>query len=580
MSLRLISSLETLPVETLHHILDDLDIQTILFSFRNTCRRFRAIANNYDRYSLNFESISKYDFERVCRLVNPRHVTSLTLCENEETLDQIKLFLSYFSLRQFNCLRSLSLLITGEEKLKAIAGQLSIRLLQSFSLKIEKSDDRRKNTTARFLSSIIAKSNLSKLELDIQAGRLEKIVWPAQYSIQCLRITSVIAFDQLCTIFSCSPHLRTLMIESFFFQNTNQSLLTSSLTTHFQQLTSLTFEKLDTQIDNLELFLSLTSSLVHLTVIGYGNYHDGNRWEYFIQLHLPLLSEFRFFFSQMQCVQQNAENIKLIIAPFQTPFWLEDKRWYVTCEADINTSGFITLYSIPICVPVFSYETKKVSISTYSQINDKNISIMDNVRTVRLNFTKLMPLNMEKKENKKNYPLFRKVKTLELEFVTTRPHDWIEFISNLIDLTTVVEVKISSTLIRKSDLYMLNDIANLLKKTCCISSVDICSGFFSRKSSLTATEICSLLPTHVKQLAVSVKNVNEIKSVLERFQHLSSVKFYFDYTPYWNEVTKWLDDKRKGSSYQADSFSIYIWLGNNTIQLKEVNVGNKRVKLS
>ncbi|CAF4796823.1 unnamed protein product [Rotaria sp. Silwood1] len=574
----LISSLETLPVEILYHILDDLDAQTILFSFRHICRRFRAIVNNYDRYSLNFESISKSDFERVCYLINPRQVTSLTLRENEGAPDQIKLFLSYFNLQQFSYLRSLSLFIIGEEKLQLIARQWNIRLLESLSLKIEKSDDRRKTTTARFLSLIIAKSNLLKLKLDIQAGRLEKIIWPAQYSIQCLKITSVVAFDRLCTILSCSPHLKTLMINSFFFQNSNQIVFTPSLTTPFRQLTSLTFEKLETGIDNLELFLSLTSSLIHLTVIGDGNYHDGNRWEYFIQLHLPLLSEFRFFFNQIQHIQPNIEDIKLTIASFQTPFWLENKKWFVTCEFDINTPECVALYSIPICVPFFSYHTKKVSISTYPKIYDKDISIMDNVRTVRLDFTKLLPLDAEEKENKINYPLFRKVKTLELEFVKTRPHDWIKFISNLIDLTTVVEVKISSTLIQKSDPYMLSDMANLLKQTYRIASVDICSGFFSRKSSLTATEICSILPMHIKQLAASVKTFNEIKNIIERFQHLSNVKFYFDYTPYASEIFKWLDDKRKDSSYQVDSFSVCVWLGKNTTQMKEVKVGDKRIK--
>jgi hypothetical protein len=88
MSNSFIPSLQILPVEILHHILDELDVQTILFSFRNTCRQFRAVMNSYDRYILNFQSISKPDFDLVCHLIDPSRVTSLTLSENGETFNQ------------------------------------------------------------------------------------------------------------------------------------------------------------------------------------------------------------------------------------------------------------------------------------------------------------------------------------------------------------------------------------------------------------------------------------------------------------------------------------------------------------
>jgi len=392
MSISLIASLQSLPVEILQHILDDLDAYTILFSFRNICRQFRAIVNNYNRYILNFQSISKPDFDLVCHLVDPCRVTSLILSENDETFDQIKLFLSHFNLRQFTRLHSLSLFINEEEQVKTIAERFNIPSLESFSLKIGKSDDRRKNTTARFLSSVMAKSNLSKLELHIQEGRVEKILWPVQCSIRYLQIDNNISFDQICTILQCSPNLRTLNINFFYILNFNQSILTT-----FQHLTSLTLSKVTKRIEDLELFLSMTPSLIHLKLIGYGNYGDGNRWEQFIQSHLPLLNRFEFFFNGTQNIQQNSPDIQHVIVSFQTPFWLEHKKWFVVCEVDTDTPRYITLYSIPVCVPFWSYDTKKMSISTFPKTNDKDISIMDNVNTVRLDFTKMMPWYMEKK---------------------------------------------------------------------------------------------------------------------------------------------------------------------------------------
>jgi hypothetical protein len=172
------------------------------------------------------------------------------------------------------------------------------------------------------------------------------------------------------------------------------------------------------------------------------------------------------------------------------------------------------------------------------------------------------------------------VKRLELDFGTDRPDGWIEFVSKLIDLKTIIHVKVLSVLIRKSDPHMLADMTNLLQQTCGLSSVDICYGFYIRKTTLTTTEICSMVPSNVKHLAVSVKNLNETKSILERFQYLSSANFYYDYTPYRNEITEWLDNKKKGSTYQVDSFSVYIWLGKNTIYPEGIHLSNKRIKLT
>ncbi len=176
--------------------------------------------------------------------------------------------------------------------------------------------------------------------------------------------------------------------------------------------------------------------------------------------------------------------------------------------------------------------------------------------------------------------MFRKVKRLELQFDTAQPRGWIQYVSNLIDLKTIVQVKVSSTLIRQSNPYMLAEMTNFLHQTCCVSSVDICFGFLSRKSYLTAAEINLMIPSHIKHLAISIKDLNEIKGILERLQYLSSANFYFDYTPSWKEITKWLDIKRKGSSYQADAFSVCIWLGKNTTQSKVMKIDNKRVKLA
>lgn len=52
-------SFVTLPIEIIYHILDSLDTLTIFLAFRNVCRRFNDITNNYHRYKVKFIKIER-----------------------------------------------------------------------------------------------------------------------------------------------------------------------------------------------------------------------------------------------------------------------------------------------------------------------------------------------------------------------------------------------------------------------------------------------------------------------------------------------------------------------------------------
>ncbi|CAF1491656.1 unnamed protein product [Rotaria sp. Silwood1] len=112
--------MEKLPVELFHCILDNLDIEIIIFSVRSVCRLFRLFVNSYDRYALNLTLISKRNFYLLCQLINPNNVTSLTLANEEQTPNQIDLFISLVRLRQFTRLHSITLLHIDEYQLNFI----------------------------------------------------------------------------------------------------------------------------------------------------------------------------------------------------------------------------------------------------------------------------------------------------------------------------------------------------------------------------------------------------------------------------------------------------------------------------
>ncbi len=381
----MVPSFETLPVETFHRIFDNLDSETIFFSIRPVCRLFRSVANTYNGYVLDFKSISKSRFYLFSRLMHPRNVISLTLSNDERTSNQIGLFISLVCLRQFARLRSLIFVNVDEGQLNFMLERIKLNRITSFSCNIRKYEDRHETSTLALLSSAIASSTLCSLELGIEHQRISKIVWPMNCTIQYLTITNYITTERFCTILQNSPHLHTLNIRTVPTA-INETL--SSIC--FPQLTSLTINNLSVTIDELEPFLLLTPSLVYLKLIGGKKMMDGKRWEQFIPINLPNLDKFEFYFTEYPSLKQTATHVELTIASFQTPFWSEHKKWFITCECNIEESHSIDLYSIPICKPdmFYSPKSKKISLSSSPMMMNNDQLIMNNIKSLTLTWNK------------------------------------------------------------------------------------------------------------------------------------------------------------------------------------------------
>src|SRR5205085_8856423 len=116
-------------------ILNYLDCDTILLSFRYVCKRFYLITNGYNQYKLNLNSCIKSNFYCYCRIINPLNIISLILSDDDQTPGQISLFLTYFNFKQFNYLRSLTLLEIEDTNLNIISNDLSSLSLISLTIK-------------------------------------------------------------------------------------------------------------------------------------------------------------------------------------------------------------------------------------------------------------------------------------------------------------------------------------------------------------------------------------------------------------------------------------------------------------
>ena len=162
-------TLDNLPVELIYYILDQLDTYTILTSLYNVCKRLNSILLTYDKYNLCLKKISMSYFNRICSLIHPEQIISLTLSDGNDNVGLVELFLKKYSFESFKRLQSLTLINIDNNELMikifiSITNQLKI-------LSIENSNEIYDDTVIDILMTIIGKESLYKLTLDIERNR-------------------------------------------------------------------------------------------------------------------------------------------------------------------------------------------------------------------------------------------------------------------------------------------------------------------------------------------------------------------------------------------------------------------------
>jgi hypothetical protein len=204
-----------------------------------------------------------------------------------------------------------------------------------------------KQGTINFLSSAINGPNLRKLHLTTMVSEIHRISSSPEWELEELIIDDC-SHKQVCDILPLFPNLRVFS-SNYYTVHEEDSIV---LSTSFRRLTSLTLQSPRLAIDQLESLLSFTPSLVRLHIASYSSDFDllrrVSQWEQFILHRLPLLALFKFHLFTYDYSYENVQDVEAILHAFRTPFWLKEKRWYVTCKY-INDEGRagLMLYSPP-----------------------------------------------------------------------------------------------------------------------------------------------------------------------------------------------------------------------------------------
>lgn len=132
----------------------------------------------------------------------------------------------------------------------------------------------------------------------------------------------------------------------------------------------------------LNRWIALTPRLTHFKLVSsrmrIDSLFDGSYWEQMIMENLPLLEKFEFFieYQYRHDCRDMLKKLPLIINRFQVPFWMNDHRWFVTCDYVLKRSQ-IRLYTIPAYIADFD----KLSITAeFSSIDNAYRLVIPTIR--------------------------------------------------------------------------------------------------------------------------------------------------------------------------------------------------------
>lgn len=260
------------PIEILDLIFEYLSASDLVYAFLNLTPYINKIISNYHFYQINFESISKWKFDLICRHIQAHQIKSLTLSDGDETPYQSKLFFSIFTIDDLAFhLSYLSLINIDNQSMELIFNNIH-KFERLLSLK-------------RINSSNLNQLNISNENLFSNLMRIT--------NLQALILTNPCTFSQFQILLNYCLKLASLNI-----------LLEKDIS-----------EKIS------GIYLNLKKLTINMS-----SKFDHYQWELYITSNLRYLKVFNFKFQFKSTLILNNLGIENILRTYSTSFWLNEKR--------------------------------------------------------------------------------------------------------------------------------------------------------------------------------------------------------------------------------------------------------------
>jgi hypothetical protein len=395
-------SLESLANELLLTLFEFLTTAHLLRGFRGLNVRFDTlIISHFRMHGIDFQSVSKHDFDIVCREHLPSisdRIVSLLLSEDIETPQQISHFLAHdLALRQFTQLRSLVLTDLCSNQTTVCDMMMELPHL-SYLTHLTFSQNRFQYDHASALCLVNSIWILPKLiycYLGIELASHVSFPAPSVTSLSLERlIFSSIkgSWSQLALLFKHTPNLQHLD-HSFDSETVHvyqgygvplESHSCPSLAKLNLTLSGLGANSINRLLKNMNNLSQLTMETTNTILSVRGSHMDGHRWEQIICDYLPKLKVFRLKMS-LQFVGHIMikQKVNELVDSFQSRFWLDEHQWFVLCVWNPKTEH-ILLFTVPY---FFAFlDTQDFSLCKSTGFHDDDCWLYNHVHNV-VNYT-------------------------------------------------------------------------------------------------------------------------------------------------------------------------------------------------
>ena len=366
--------LSALPTEVLHLILHELPMGDILASLCLVSKRLRAVCLTHPHFAFDFNlsAKKKRQFDAVCAQlpVVASQIGSITFSNDFESL-RIGPFFSRLvhTNDTFSRLQSISLCYIDYQTWRSINSRLtSFPSLVTLTIECQPRLIDRSLASELLCELLYDSRSLKRLHLKVLSKRL--------WSFRCrsssrrktiVHRTSLRAYGlrifNLAPLLEVTPALQSLNLDLVWPPFPLEPILHSS-----SMLRHLSIKSYCVSMHRAQVMLESLVHLTHLTMIideVHADLADGVAWA-------PLLKsisifKFRFTFTQHTLAPPAAD-----LASFRTPFWLDEKHWYVTYERCVDT-GFTLLYSDPYChddYPFYFMKDNPIRVSTSPSLHE------------------------------------------------------------------------------------------------------------------------------------------------------------------------------------------------------------------
>ncbi|CAF2928456.1 unnamed protein product, partial [Rotaria sp. Silwood2] len=340
--------------------------------------------------------------------------------------------------------------------------------------------------------------------------------------------------------------------------------------------------------NNLRISLQEMSQLTKLALYDQGYYSplpDGRRWEEFIKLSLPLLKTFQFCFHFVRYPNESYD-INQAMALFSSSFYVEEKRWFVRCDFNHQSSEEGVIYTLPFAFSQMRIDIKSCDMSISTLVTDnidrRNYDSYDRIQILLFSTKCEMPhqdfllSNIVRLVLKDNLPRswYSSLKNLRhLEFqqhicMSTKDFaDFLEYATQLESLTLSTFV-----LIQVTDFFKNKNVCDQLYKRIQSLTLSDCLSDTSGCQRLTYPELLSYIVSifcdACKHLSLNLLSFP--KTTVPIFQNMQQLRSLHIYYPTWRDKSyksaiTWFQQcvyeiDASDCIYTPDDANFYVWI--------------------